>query len=576
MATDPTPTPNPADKSSDHADSATFCSRCCDDKRHKRDGSCPNCAAGASILCPRHAKIAADLESQREQFADRGTPRQKLFRYAGKLRRSGLDDTAIFQACLAWTKATFDDSPSEESIKRIILRTAKHVGEEVVALEDFYAFMPMHTYLHIPNRGEPWPAASVNARIAPIETGEKDDKGKEKTIKAATWLDQNRPVEQMTWWPGKPELIVGAMYHSGALIEQDRALKIYNTYRPPTIKPGDPNAATRWVDLIHTLYPDEAEHLISWFAHRVQRPFEKINHAIVLGGAPGIGKDTIMVPVGAAIGDWNMTEVGPVAVMGTFTGFLRSVILRISEARDLGDVDKFKFYEHTKTYIAAPPDILRINEKHLREYEIPNLLSVVITSNHRTNGIYLPPDDRRHFVMWSEKTIHDFTEGFWTSFYEWLEKEGKRNVAAYLMQYDLSDFNPKAPPRKTPAFFAITDSNSSPEDDELSSVLEAIDRPAALILEDITCSKHVKTEFALWFADRKNAKSVPYRLEEAGYVSVRNDRNARGKWSIEGVNRMIYGRSDLSVRDRVSAARDRAAKQLQLFRPGFVKENDVC
>ena len=30
-----------------------------------------------------------------------------------------------------------------------------------------------------------------------------------------------------------------------------------------------------------------------WFAHRVQRPGEKINHALVLGGDQGIGKDAI-------------------------------------------------------------------------------------------------------------------------------------------------------------------------------------------------------------------------------------------------------------------------------------------
>ena len=42
-----------------------------------------------------------------------------------------------------------------------------------------------------------------------------------------------------------------------------------------------------------------------WLAHRVQRPEDKINHALVLGGAMGIGKDTIIEPVKHAIGPWN-------------------------------------------------------------------------------------------------------------------------------------------------------------------------------------------------------------------------------------------------------------------------------
>ena len=62
-------------------------------------------------------------------------------------------------------------------------------------LTDFYAYMPGHTYIHIPTRTL-WPAASINGRLPRV--------GK---TKPATWLDRNRPVEQMTWSPGEPQLI---------------------------------------------------------------------------------------------------------------------------------------------------------------------------------------------------------------------------------------------------------------------------------------------------------------------------------------------------------------------------------
>jgi hypothetical protein len=74
------------------------------------------------------------------------------------------------------------------------------------------------------------------------------------------------------------------------------------------------------------------------------------------------------------------------------------VILRVNEARDLGEVDRFAFYDHMKAYIAAPPDVLRVDEKHLREHSVMNVRRVVITTNHKAGGIYLPDDDRRHFV----------------------------------------------------------------------------------------------------------------------------------------------------------------------------------
>src|ERR1700740_505193 len=74
-------------------------------------------------------------------------------------------------------------------------------------------------------------------------------------------------------------------------------------------------------------------------------------------------------------------------------------------------MDRFKFYDHTKIYTAAPPDVLRVDEKHLREHYVFNVLGFIITTNHKTDGIYLPADDRRHYVAWSDATKEDFTPG---------------------------------------------------------------------------------------------------------------------------------------------------------------------
>ena len=145
----------------------------------------------------------------------------------------------------------------------------------------------------------------------------------------------------------------------------------------------------------------------------MQRPEEKINHALVLGGAQGIGKDTLLEPVKRAVGPWNFREVSPQQMLGRFNGFLKSVILRVSEARDLGDVNRFQFYDHMKAYTAAPPDVLRVDEKNLREHSVLNCRGVIITTNHKADGIYLPADDRRHFVAWSDLTKEDFDDDYW-------------------------------------------------------------------------------------------------------------------------------------------------------------------
>ena len=54
-----------------------------------------------------------------------------------------------------------------------------------------------------------------------------------------------------------------------------------------------------------------------------------------------------------------------------------------SEARDLGEANRFSFYDHMKAFTAAPPDVLRVDEKNLREYSVLNCCGVILTTNHK-------------------------------------------------------------------------------------------------------------------------------------------------------------------------------------------------
>ena len=414
-----------------------------------------------------------------------------------------------------------------------------------LTLEDFVAYMPMHNYVCLPTR-EFWPAASVNSRIPPVADGKK-------SINASTWLDANAPVEQATWAPGKPMLIYDKVISDGGWIDEPR-FTVLNLYRPPTIEPKPANVDL-WVNHIRRLYGDEAaDHIIKCFAHRVQRPHEKINHALVLGGAQGIGKDTILEPVKRAIGQWNFTEVNPTQMLGRFNGFMKSVILRMNEARDLGEFDRYSFYEHTKAYIAAPPDVLRVDEKHLREHYVLNVTFVIITTNHKVNGIYLPSDDRRHYVAWSNLRKEDFDAEYWNRVYAWYDCGGHEAITAYLRDFDISDFDPKAPPPKTQAWWEIVDTSRAPEDAELADVLDKLERPAAITLAEI--KRHsTSAEFAEWLGDRKNARTIPHRMEECEYVPIRNPHAKDGHWKLGDRRQVIYVKRELSDRDGLAAAR---------------------
>jgi hypothetical protein len=419
-----------------------------------------------------------------------------------------------------------------------------------VTIGDFYAYMPMHCYIFSPSR-EMWPASSVNARISRVPV---DDK----KILASTWLDKNRAVEQMTWAPGEPMMIRDRLIADGGWIER-QGVSCFNLYRPSTIKLGEARLATPWLDHTRNVFEDDADHIIMWLAHRVQRPHEKINHGLVLGGDQGIGKDTLIEPVRQAIGPWNFGETSPTQMLGRFSGFLRSVILRVNEARDLGEFDRFSFYDRMKGYMAAPPDTLRVDEKHLREHYIINCCGVIVTTNHKTDGIYLPADDRRHHVAWSERKIGDFASGYWNGLWRFYAQGGYRHVAAYLSTLDISGFDPKAPPPKTPAFWAIVDASRAPEDAELADVLDGLGNPNTVTLDELR-ARAAGTEIGLWLIDRKNRRAIPYRLEQCGYVQVRNDSAKDGLWKLNEKRQAIYAKSTLSISDRFRAANRRGGQ----------------
>jgi hypothetical protein len=416
--------------------------------------------------------------------------------------------------------------------------------EAGVQLADFHAYMPMHQYIFAPS-GEMWPSSSVNSRLPPQTTEDG------KAMKASDWLDAHQPVEQLTWFPGEPALIEGRLISNGGWIERP-GCRCFNLYRPPQIALGRAGDAGPWVEHVRKVYPDDADHIIGWLAHRRQRPSEKINHALVLGGWQGIGKDTILEPIKYAVGPWNFADVAPGHLLGRFNGFVRSVILRVSEARDLGDTDRYAFYDHMKVYTAAPPDVLRCDEKNIREYAVPNVTSVIITSNHKQDGIYLPNDDRRHYVAWSDLTRDAFTSDYWTRLYRWYERGGHEHVAAYLEQLDLAKFDPKAPPPRTPAFYDIVDANRAPEDSELADILDILKNPQAITVEMLAeKARHTREDFHAWLTDRKNRRQIPHRLESAGYVPVRNTADKRdGQWKVNERRQTVYASRHLSVADR--------------------------
>jgi len=438
--------------------------------------------------------------------------------------------------------------------------SASNPTSNKVTVDDFVAYLPKHLYIFTPCR-EIWVGSGVDGCLPKMQVFTKS--GKPRRNKdgdlvyelATKWLDRERGINQATWCPGQPMLIEDRIVVDGGWIEKKGATT-FNWYRPPRIELGDASKAGPWIEHVHKVLHagNDADHCIKWFAHRVQRPAEKINHGLVIGGAQGIGKDSMLEPVKHAVGPWNFHDVSPTHLLANFNSFARSVILRVNEGRDLGEVDRFKFYDRTKIYTAAPPDVLRVNEKFIQEFYVFNVLGFILTTNHKTDGIYLPADDRRHYVAWSDREKEDFTPAYWNELWSFYGGGGLEHVAAYLTELDISGFDPKAPPPKTPAFWNIVSVGVAPEDAELADVIDKLKNPDALTIIDVIAAAEGET--AVWLMNRGNRRSLPHRLERCGYVLTRNPDAKSGLWRLKGGRQIIYVKASLTLQERETAARE--------------------
>ena len=212
----------------------------------------------------------------------------------------------------------------------------------------------------------------------------------------------------------------------------------------------------------------------------------------------------------------------------------------------------------------------------------------IYSTNHKTDGMYWPAEDCRHFFAWSDRTRADMQtdywrnywndwgygiqrddvnkDEFWKGYWKHLREGADYHVVAYLMQPELiADFNPGATPPHTEAWHAVVAANSNPEDDKLADLLDqmgdmvdflGVDRPNAVTIGMITSHRDCPSDVAEFFTTAKNNRAWPHRLEVAGYAAVRNAAAKDGRWRVAGSRQTIYVKREFGAAEAQRAAQD--------------------
>jgi len=270
--------------------------------------------------------------------------------------------------------------------------------------------------------------------------------GKRPKIEAGTCFDENRQKKGA-------RILKGVTYAAGESILCSRDGIVYGNRWRDARPPATPGNVKPWLDHVERMVPDDKEraHVLDVMAFKLQKPHIKINHAVLHGGNPGSGKDTMWAPFFWSIGGKALRNVSLVRneeITSQWGYALEAEVLVVNELRQSEAKDRRALENTMKPLIAAPPEFLMVQRKGLAPYDLVNRLQIIAFSNERV-AINLPSDDRRWFVIWSDAGRMNDADG--AKIWAWLESGGKSAVAAWLHARDVSAFAPGATPMMTEA-----------------------------------------------------------------------------------------------------------------------------
>lgn len=251
---------------------------------------------------------------------------------------------------------------------------------------------------------------------------------KGRSMVPASQVVTNKAID-IEWHPGKPRLVKTI---NGTVI---------NSHVP--YRPGVEGDATPWIDHIYKLYPDQADAIIWYLAYTIQRPGVKINWALFLASKrERVGKDTILQPLRWAMQNEFRDVSADELLEGGFNGWLLGAkLVTIQEPKD-SDNSRWRLKEKLKTFIAAPPDKLLINEKYGGQRYQANLNNTIILSNHL--GSIDLSERGRYLPCYTEKAPE--SAEYYNELYSWLESGGNEVVIGFLRTVDLNKYDPKILP----------------------------------------------------------------------------------------------------------------------------------
>lgn len=296
------------------------------------------------------------------------------------------------------------------------------------------------------------------------------------------WLmwDRRRSVERMEYNPGGPTIV-------------DR--EYLNLWRGMGAEPAQGDVG-RWLALLERSVPDAElrRWVLQWMAYPLQNLGAKLTTYIHMFGPPGGGKQAILAPLIGIYGD-NGIVLGRERVASDFNEiYATKQFINLDELHGGNEKDGLAIGNKIKMLTTSPK--LVVNGKGKGEYQVDNHVNLVTSGNY-ADGIKLDEGDRRCLVLrvgTRETVVKD--KEYWIDYYDWAESgAAAAAVYHYLLQLDLTGFNPKgwAPDTEEKEF--VTDATRAPVD---KWVMELAEDPLLVLPPVLRGARVLTAEQVAW------------------------------------------------------------------------------
>ena len=190
------------------------------------------------------------------------------------------------------------------------------------------------------------------------------------------------------------------------------------------------------------------EYLMNYFAHIVQKPYERVNTAVVMYGSEGIGKNIGVGFIGNIIGKqyWGESS-SPEDLFGKFG---KGMLNRIIFVYDEGEKKDTKAYmNRLKTLVSC--DKLRVEPKGKDAYEVDNYCRLFFPTNEREPFPITKGARRWFYCKGSDKYIDlpaDKRANHFDELAKWFnDNDVQYSFYQYLKNRDISKWNANVVPQ---------------------------------------------------------------------------------------------------------------------------------